>query len=366
VNRGPIAEINLAALQHNLDIISRIVENRHIIAVVKADAYGHGSVEISKKLIDGGISFLAVAFSGEARVLRDSGIDARIIVLFDNEGLEDYFEYDLIPVIHEKNTAREFSREAVKRGRKAPVHVKIDTGMGRVGLSREKALNDAVEISKMEGIALEGLLSHFSEADLSDRSYAEHQLSEFNKIRSAISEGIQCSVISHIANSAAVLSLGDSLLDAVRPGIMLYGCSPFSKEDYGLMPLMTLKSKILVIRNLPSGFPVSYGRTFVTERKSRIAVIPVGYADGYNRLFSNNAEVLVKGKKAPVVGRVCMDLTMIDITDIEGVSEDDEVVLLGQQGDLTITAQELAERINTIPYEILTSLGRSARRVYIH
>ena len=168
-----------------------------------------------------------------------------------------------------------------------------------------------------------------------------------------------------MANSAAVLSFGEALLDAVRPGLMLYGCAPFSGQ-YELEPLMKIKTNILRIKNMPAEYPVSYGRTFITKRESRIAVIPAGYADGYNRLFSNNAFVLIRGKRAPVAGRVCMDITLADVTDIAGVSEEDEVVLLGRQGDEMITATELSERINTIPYDIITSLGSRARKEYLH
>ena len=365
MNRGPVAEINLAALQHNLEIVKRIVEKRHIIAVVKADAYGHGSVEVSRRLIQGGVSYLAVAYTEEAKVIRESGIDAKVIVLFDRSDIPDFFKYDLMPVIHDIRTASEFSKEAVRSGKKIHVHLKIDTGMGRVGINPGRAVSEAVEISDMEGIELEGILSHFSEADLSDRTYAVRQLEIFNKTRKGISEKLGRPVISHMANSAAVLSLKEALFDAVRPGLMLYGYSPFS-ESYGLTPLMKIKTKILVIRNLPSGHPVSYGRTFVTKRESRVAVIPVGYADGYNRLFSNNSEVLVRGVRVPVVGRVCMDLTMADVTGVDGVTDGDEVVLLGQQGGEMISAHELSSRINTIPYEIITSLGSRSRKEYIN
>lgn len=365
MNRGPIAEIHLSALQHNLAIIRKFINNRQVIAVVKADAYGHGSPEISKSLLSEGVSQFAVAYTGEAKAIRETGNNKKIIVLFDSTDINDYFEYNLTPVICEIGKAAEFSKEAVKRAKKITVHMKVDTGMGRMGFNPENSVSDAVKISEMKGIELEGLLSHFSEADLSDRSYALKQLELFNKIRSGISEKTGRFLLSHIANSAAILSFNDSLLDAVRPGLMLYGYSPFG-ETHELEPIMKIKSNILAIRNLPTGCPVSYGRTFITKRSSRIAVVPVGYADGYNRLFSNNSEMLVQGKRVPVVGRVCMDLTMIDVTDVNGISEGDEVVILGRQGNNLITAYELSARINTIPYEIITSLGSRARKEYIN
>lgn len=364
MKRGPTAEINLAALHNNLNIIFRTVGKRNVISVVKADAYGHGAVPISRKLVNAGVSHLAVAFSGEAKVLREAGITAQIMVLFDNQDINDFFTYDLIPVIYEKRTASACAAEAEKKGRTLSVHLKIDTGMGRVGLSVDTAVSDACDIAAMKGIAVRGLLSHFSDADLSDKSCALDQLKRFKKITSDISGCLGYPVMAHMANSAAILTLQEAFLDAVRPGIMLYGCSPF-EENYGLNPVMRVRSEILAIRSLPPGSPISYGRTFVTKRKSRIAVIPVGYADGYNRLYSNTSSVLIRGKRAPVVGRVCMDLTMVDVTDIHDVSENDEVVLLGRQMDDQITARELSEQIGTIPYEIVTALGHGGRREYV-
>jgi alanine racemase len=365
VNRGAVAEIDLSALRHNLGVIGGFAGKRPVIAVVKADAYGHGAVEVSKRLLSEGVSVLAVAFTGEAKLLRESGIAARILVLFDGTDIPDYFQYGLTPVIHDIKTAREFSKEARRRGVRISVHLKVDTGMGRIGVRPEEAIAAAVEISEKEGLELEGLMSHFSEADLADRSFAAAQLETFNGIKRGIAEKLGRPITVHMGNSAAVLSLKEGLFDAVRPGILLYGYSPFN-ENHGLRPLMKISTRVLAVRSLPVGCPVSYGRTFVTARTSRIAVLAVGYADGYNRLFSNNGEVLVKGRRAPVAGRVCMDLTMADVTDIEGVCEGDEVVLLGRQGNETLTAGELASRIQTIPYDILTSLGGRSRKEYSH
>jgi alanine racemase len=364
VNRGPVAEIDLSSLRHNLRLIRRIVRDRPVIAVVKADAYGHGAVEISRAMISEGVSYLAVAFTAEAKVLRNAGIDARILVLFDRTGIEDFFDYDLIPVIHDLKTATAFSKEARRRGAAIGVHLKIDTGMGRVGLHSETALSDSLKIAGMRGIEIQGILSHFSEADLADRSFAVRQIALFREIRRGIMEKIRTPLLFHMGNSAAVLSLKEAFFDAVRPGIALYGYAPVGKA-HRLRPLMKIKTGVLVIRKLRAGSPVSYGRTFTAKRNSKIAVIPVGYADGYSRSFSNNAEVLVRGRRVPVVGRVCMDLTMIDVTDIDGVSDNDEVVILGRQGNDTITAGELSSRINTIPYEIVTSLGSRARKEYV-
>ena len=363
MTRGTVSEISLSALHHNLKIVRQIADKRTVIAVVKADAYGHGSVRISSELVYAGISHLAVAYTEEAKVLRDAGIAAKILVLFDHSEIADYFEYDLVPVIYDIDTAVAFSREAKKRGKKVRIHLKIDTGMGRIGFMPGTAVAASAFISDLEGIELEGLLSHFSDADSDDRSHALKQLEVFSNIRSAIQQMTGRPLLAHMANSGALLSLKDGLLDAVRPGLALYGYSPFH-ENYGLRPVMKIKTRVLSIRNLPAGTPVSYSRSFITKRESRIAVVPVGYADGYNRLFSNNADMLVRGSRAPVVGRICMDLTMIDVTSVGDISEGEEVVLLGQQGDDMITAKELASKINTIPYEVITSLGGRARKEY--
>ena len=378
--RGPVAEITLSAIGQNLQAIRKIVRNRPVIAVVKADAYGHGAVEVSKRLLKEGISYLAVAYINEAVELRDAGITVPIIVLFDTEDVKSIFDFNLMPVINDMDNALSLSKEAKKRNIPLKVHVKVDTGMGRMGLHGKNVIRDLMKISDMHGLEITGLLSHFSEADLSDRTYAKFQLERFNEIREAVYGKLNRRIFSHIANSAAILSFQEAHLDAVRPGLMLYGYSPIksmerrakSRESeknklqaIDLIPAMSIKTKILSIRNVPSGTPISYGRTFITKRPSRIGVIPLGYADGYNRLFSNNADVLVKGKRIPVIGRVCMDLTMTDLTDVKGVKEDDEVVIIGRQGNESITAEELAFRSNTISYEILTTLGSRSRRRYV-
>ncbi len=384
MNRGPSAEVNLSAISHNLRSVKKLVQHRPVMAVVKADAYGHGSVEVSRRLVREGASHLAVAYTSEAKELRESGIRSiPIVVLFDCEDTRGFFDFELIPVLHSIDTALLLSREAVRRNTRIKVHVKVDTGMGRMGIGGAHVLEDILKIAEMPGIEMAGLLSHFSEADLSDRSYAILQLEKFSALREELSKKTQRPIFSHIANSAAVLAFHQAHLDAVRPGLMLYGYSPLQQisnppsppsskgnadraiYDLDLIPAMEVKTKILCIRNVPSGYPISYGRTFFTERQSRIGVIPVGYADGYSRMFSNNAEVIVRGRRAPVVGRVCMDLTMIDLTDIRDAEENDEVVIIGKQGVEKITADELAVRANTISYEILTSLGSRSRRTYV-
>ncbi|MBI4685379.1 MAG: alanine racemase [Nitrospirae bacterium] len=380
MNRGTIAEIDLEAIAHNFRTAKKITRNKTVIAVVKADAYGHGACEVAARILKERVLCFAVAYTSEAVALREAGIKTPIIVLFDKYNIGDYFKYNLIPVIHDIKTARKFSKEAAKRKKPISVHLKIDTGMGRIGFTVPDMLKDIFAISGMDYMVVRGLMSHFSEADLSDRSYALIQLRIFNNVRKLLLDrGIRPSIC-HIANSAAIMTLPESYLDAVRPGLMLYGCSPLQKSaisyqpsakdsrlktpDSKLFPAMTVKAKILSLRRLKKGTSVSYGRTFITVRDSIVAVLSVGYADGYSRAFSNNADVLIRGKRAPVAGRVCMDTTMVDVTEIEGVSEGDDAVILGRQKSEYITATELSERTGTISYEILTSLGGKAKRIY--
>jgi alanine racemase len=373
VHRGAVAEIDLGAVADNLGLIRKVTQ-RPVIAVVKADAYGHGAVEVSKRLLAEGVSCLAVAFSEEGVRLRNAGIDAPILVFFD-KSTSDFFDYHLIPVIHDVPSAVRLSEEAKKRGSRLAVHIEIDTGMGRLGLHSDRLMDDMVTIAGLDGLIVEGLMSHFSDADMAERSYAEEQLRKFAEVREKALPILGRDVPCHIANSAAVLSFREAYLDAVRPGLALYGYSPFSdgtqpsalgKRGPGpdLRPAMTVRTRILSVRKLHEGTPVSYGRTFVTKRESLVAVLPVGYADGYGRILSNNAEVLIGGMRAPVIGRVCMDLMMADVTGVEGVSEGDEVILIGKQGGEEITVHEIAGRAGTISYEVLTTLGNRSKRVY--
>ncbi|GAB4484839.1 MAG: alanine racemase [Thermodesulfovibrionales bacterium] len=363
MNRGTVAEIDLAALRHNLAILRSIAGPRRIIAVVKDDAYGHGASVIARELRSAGVECFAVAYSEEAADLRKSGLDGEIIVLFDRSFPEECFSGTLTPVLHDLPTAERLSAAAVKRKARISVHVKVDTGMGRMGLPPATAEEDLTRIAGLPGIGIAGLMSHFAGADLEDRSSAELQTARFRSICDGFSARTGLTPLRHIANSAAALTLPDSLFDAVRPGLLLYGVSPV-RNDFGLRPVMKVRSHVLTIRSVPRGVPVSYSGTFVTSRDSRIAVLPCGYADGYVRHFSNKAAVLIRGRRAPVVGRVCMDLTLADVTDIPAAEEGDEAVLLGAQGAEQIQARELAGYASTISYEILTGLGGRARREY--
>lgn len=362
-----VAEISLDAISSNLEQVRLRTGRRKILAVVKASAYGHGAVPVAKRLILQGIDMLGTATVEEGIELRDAGITHPILVLsgINPEEIPYLIAHNLTPVIYSFSLAKLLSEESKKTGKSIRVHVKIDTGMGRFGIIAEEAIETIKKLSSLKGLVLEGIMTHFSDADLSDKGFAEYQLKRFNKaIEGLKSSGINFPIC-HAANSAAILTFGHSHLDMVRPGIMLYGYLP---SDHvvcpDLHPSLTLKSRILSIKKVPAGTPISYGRTFVTRRESLIAILPIGYADGYNRLLSNKGEAIIKGKRVPVIGRICMDTTMVDVTDIPEINEGDEAVLLGRQGDESIFADEIAVKTGTIPYEVLCSISRRVPRVY--
>lgn len=371
MKRGAVAEIDLSAISHNLKVIGKLVQGCSIIPVIKADAYGHGSVKVAERLLKDKVQFLSVAFTDEARLIREAGIKLPILVFFDPDP-DDVIKYNLIPVISDKKSALRLSEVAQRTKLEIPIHIKVDTGMGRLGFIGDE-VKSICEIADLRGIRISGIMSHFSDSDSSEQSFAKLQIERFKFLKEQLIEkGLRIEKF-HIANSAAIISLPESYFDAVRPGLMLYGVSPIERPSasmevvsgYSLLPAMSVKTRIISIRRVPKGTPISYGRTFITQRESLIGVIAIGYADGFFRAFSNNASVLIKGKRVPVVGRVCMDLTMVDLTGIgDDVGENEEVVILGRQGREFISASELAFRAGTIPYEILTSLGRGAYKLY--
>ena len=357
-----IAEIDLRSLSHNLEVVKKKTGGKDIMAVVKANAYGHGALEISRHLIQKGTSKLGVAFTGEAIALRESGIDIPITVFFDRDNIDECIRYKLTPTVFDLSSAKKISAKARKLNKKIPVHIKVDTGMGRIGFTMDSAMNEIAKIASLKNILPEGIMSHFSEADLKDKKFAKLQLKNFSSIISSLEEQKITFKHHHMANSAAVLTMPKAHFDMVRPGIMLYGYGYHGVS--GLKPVLSLKSNILLIKTVPKGTPISYGRTFITKRRSTIATIPLGYADGYSRKLSNKGEVLIKGMRVPVAGRVCMDTVMVDVTDIPGVSYKSKVVIIGSQGKEKITAEEIADKTGTIPYEVLTSIGQRVKRVY--
>ena len=366
------AEINLDYIAHNVKEIQKKVGKRtEIMAVVKADAYGHGVLETVNTLVDGGCSRLAVSMLDEAIQLRQIGIGIPILLLSHTNParVDELIKYQITQTVYSHDIAVALSDEAVKQGTKARVHIKIDTGMTRVGFppgySAVKAVN---EIQRLPGIIVEGIFTHFATADEKDSAFTIHQTELFDSIISELNRIGILIPIRHVANSAAIIQYPELAMELVRPGIILYGIYPSKEVDRSILdlkPAMTLKTNISLIKWVEENTSVSYGRKFISKRKSRIATIPVGYADGYSRLLTGKGRVLVNGQYAPVVGSICMDQCMIDVTDIEGeIQTGDEVVLLGKQGNCEITAEELADHIGTIPYEVVCIIGKRVPRVY--
>lgn len=365
------AEVDLDRLAHNMREIRRISKSKEIIAVIKADGYGHGALDIAPTLLENGATRIAVAVLNEAVELRRGGIKAPIMVLgFTPPSLVDMLlRYDIEQTIYSYDLAREISNLARKKNKLAKIHIALDTGMGRIGfLPNEKSLEEVYKISKLPNIIIEGLYSHFSSADERDKSYTEIQLKRYKDFYDKlIKMGVNIK-IRHIANSAAIIDMPESHFDAVRPGIILYGYYPSQevlKDKLNLKPVMSLKTNIVHIKNLPAGEYISYGRKFQTSRESIIATLPVGYADGYTRLLFEKAKVIIKGSFAPVIGRICMDQCMVDITDIKDVKLGDEVILMGEQGDLKFTAEDIGNLLGTINYEITCMISKRVPRVYI-
>ena len=366
--RPTIGEVDLKALESNYwQIRRRIPKGVKFLAVVKADAYGHGAVPISRRLEKLGVEYLGVAIPEEGVELRKGGVKAPILVLGGIFGEEEdqIFRFRLTPVVFRKDCLKLLSREAARRRRKVKVHLKVDTGMGRLGVPLNLWSDFLKEVKRCPHIEIEGILSHFSMAD-EEKDYTQNQWGSFQTAVGMAEEmGITCECL-HMANSATATAFPDYSSRLVRPGIMLYGSYP-SPAFRGLIPLkpvMTLKTRVHFLKRVPLGMRISYGGTFTTNRESLIATLPIGYADGYSRRLSNCGEVLIHGKRAPVVGKVCMDLVMVDVTDIPHVSLGDEVILIGKQGKEQITPEDIADKIDSISYEVLCSIGKRVPRTY--
>lgn len=365
-----VAEINLNNLIHNLNQVRSCIESGcRILAVVKANAYGHGLLRISQELEQNGVDMLGVAHVEEGICLREGGIRSDILVMgvLDDSQAGSIVEWRLTPVIYTLSVAKALSLEASRRNTTISVHIKVDTGMRRIGLDPSEVVKFVREISGLKGIRIEGIMTHFAEADLANIDFVREQLYSFiSTWRTLERDGIHIP-LKHAANSAAIIELKESHLDIVRPGIMLYGYIPSHSlaEKVDVRPVLNLKTKVVYVKRVPPKTGISYGRTFVTSRETLVATIAIGYGDGYNRLLSNRGEVLVRGNRAPVIGRVCMDMSMVDVTGVPGVSAGDEVVLIGTQGREQITADDIARWTETISYEVLCNIGERVERKYI-
>jgi alanine racemase len=369
MGRPTVAEIDLGALAYNFrQIQKRIAKGVKIMGVVKADAYGHGAIPVSLRLERLGVHYLGVAMSDEGVHLRQGGVKAPILLLGGvyEEDVDRIFRFHLTPVVFQKESVQLLNQEAEKRRKKVKVHVKVDTGMGRLGVSLGQWPAFLGEIKRFPRIEVEGILSHYAMADETENPFNREQWEAFQRAVSvAEMMGIH-SKYQHISGSAGLTAFSTWSGNMVRPGIILYGChpSPVFLKRIRLKPVMTLKTRIGLLKWVPSGEKISYGGTYITRRQSLIATLPIGYADGYSRRLSNQGEVLIRGRRAPVIGRVCMDYIMTDVTDIRGVSQGDETVLMGRQGPEEITAEEIAEKIGSISYEVLCLVGKRVPRIY--
>jgi alanine racemase len=364
-------EIDLAALRHNyFQARQRLASPTQVLAVVKSDAYGHGMVPVARELMSAGVEFLGVSKFWEAVELRDNGIELPVLVLLGVEpaDMEEMLRRDIRPVVYRLDHARSLSQCACSMQRPARLHVKIDTGMGRLGVPWELLPGFLDELLALPGLELEGVLSHFAVADEADKTFSEWQLGRFRQALQLFADRGRPVPYAHISNSAGLLDLPAAHWQLVRPGLMLYGStpSPVLERPATLLPVMSLKARIIQIKDVQAGESIGYGRTYVVPRPSRIATIPVGYDDGYSRLLSNRAQVLVGGQRAPVVGRVSMNMITVDVTHAQDAREDDEVVLLGTQGDERITAEEIADLCGTISYEVFCSIGRHHFKTFRH
>jgi alanine racemase len=367
--RPTVCFVDLNALGWNFrQIRSKVGSQVKVLSMVKANGYGHGAAAISKALAAEGSDAFGVATTEEGVELRQAGICTPILVLAGAypDQVDQFFDNSLTPVIHALASLEELDAIVHRRKKSLNVHLKIDTGMGRIGLLAAEFNSWLPKIKTLKALKIEGVFSHFSHAESVEGSYTRQQLLTFQGIVERLrAEGIFPSLV-HLANSAATITLPQAYFDMVRPGLMLYGIypSPAMASQICLKPVLSWKTRILQLKKVPAGSSISYGQTFVTKRESFIATLPIGYADGYPRLLSNRGEVLVTGKRAPVAGRVCMDLTMIDVTDIGKIQQGDEVVLLGRQGDAEISADDMAAWADTISYEILTSIGARVPRIH--
>ncbi len=368
------AEISASALRANLKIAKSLAGDSGVMAVVKANAYGHGAVHVARVLEAEGVDLLGVALVEEGLELRNAGVKAPILVMGGSyEGAwELMVEHDLTPMLFRFEHLDGLIRAATKVGQRAKAHLKLDTGMSRLGVQRSELTSYLAALRAAQThVELDGFLTHFANADLEGDPTTAEQLRRFNEGLAVVRAAGFEPRFRHVSNTAGVLSMPEAAagqgVNLVRPGIMLYGVAPDSwlRAKAPLQPVLTWKTGVIHLKMLEAGTPVSYGGTWAAKRQSLIATLPVGYADGYGRIFSNRGQVLIRGQRAPIIGRVTMDMTMVDVTDISGASVNDEVVLLGAQDQGRIDAEELATMSDTIPYEVLCSVGARVPRVLV-
>ena len=358
------AEINLEAVKHNISEVRKLLANNvKFMAVVKANAYGHGAVAVARAAVEAGADYLAVANLKEALELREAGIVSPILILTESPTsvVDEIVQYDLCQTVYSFTEARALSEEAQKRSKPAKVHVKVDTGMGRVGVPPSEALAFITKIASLPALELEGIFTHFAMAEDPHDNFTAPQFEKFQQVAAKVPN----IPLKHAANSAAVLFHPQTHLNMVRVGLMMYGLYPQgnARRLANLLPALAFKSRVSYLKKVPAGTPLSYGCTYITPRETTIATIPVGYADGYNRRLSNKGQVIIRGQRYPVVGRITMDLTLVNVGTAK-IKVGDKVVLIGEQNGQLISADEIANLEETISYEVICGIGKRVSRIY--
>ena len=374
-HRATRAEIDLTAFRHNLQNLRKYLDPQtRIMAVVKADAYGHGAVPCARIAVESGAAnYLGAGVIEEGIELRENGLNAPILILgsiFPDEA-EDLVRHNLATILCTQPLAQALSKEAEKQNKTISVHIKVDTGMNRLGISPENLPALLDQVRNLKNLKIEAVSTHFSSADDEDLSVTQAQLEEFQTALTILQkEGVHTPIV-HCANTSALFKFPESHFNMVRPGLILYGVLPspslrpiIDQGENPFQPVMQWKSQIILLKPIAKNQPVSYSGSFTTQRDSLIATLPIGYADGLHRMLSNKMDVLIRGRRAPQVGNICMDMILIDVTDIPDVQAGDEVVIFGRQGDEMISVEELAVKGKTIPYEILCSVSKRVPRIY--
>lgn len=372
-NRDAWIEISVANIKYNIQQIQVKAGDSKLVGVIKADAYGHGAVNYAKVLDEQGVDTFAVATIPEAIQLREAGFSRQQMIVLGiapEESIADILKYDIISVVCELSFAEKLSEAAAKVGKTADCMIAIDTGMGRIGYTHcdESTLVEIKKIYSLKCLEIFGLFSHFATADAEDKGYAEEQHKKYDDFYAEITESGVAVKNRILANSAAIMEMPGTHYDYVRPGIILYGIYPSKEVDrrgLDLKPVMTVKAKIIYLKTIEAGASIGYGRTYKAPGARRIATLPVGYADGLPRLCSNKGRVIVNGYYAPIVGNVCMDQCMIDVTDIPDVKLGDTVIVMGEEGKLSVTADDIGDQALTIPYEITCGFGQRLEKIVV-
>lgn len=362
--------IDLSAVRHNLTESKKRIGSRKLLAVVKTDAYGHGAVRVSRAVEDI-VDYFAVACLSEAVELREGGVRKPILILGYTSPKEygELLAYNITPTIYTVDAAEKLSEIALLLGTKAKIHIAVDTGMGRIGFQPTEGDADAVKkISELPGIVIEGMFTHFSKADETDKYYTKAQITHFDCFSEMLQKRGVTIPIRHVSNSAAIMDIPEAGYDMVRSGIITYGLLPsdeVNRDSMDLKPVMEWKAHVIHVKTLPAGCGISYGATYVTDRERKIATVSVGYGDGYPRSLSGKGRVLIHGQSAPILGRVCMDQMMVDVSDIPDVAPEDIVTLFGRDGDAFLSAEEVAEVSGRFNYELVCDISMRVSKIFL-